>query len=51
MTILKPKDILVFCKQFATMQRAGLPILETLKLLEGQTDPCSHPGWAFTKKI
>ena len=32
-----PKDILVFCKQFATMQRAGLPILETLKLLEGQT--------------
>ncbi len=34
---VKPKDILVFCKQFATMQRAGLPILETLKLLEGQT--------------
>ena len=36
-TGVKPKDILVFCKQFATMQRAGLPILETLKLLEGQT--------------
>ena len=36
-----PKDILVFCKQFATMQRAGLPILETLKLLEGQT---TRPG-------
>ena len=35
------KDILVFCKQFATMQRAGLPILETLKLLEGQT---TRPG-------
>ena len=34
---VKPKDLLVFIKQFATMQRAGLPILETLKLLEGQT--------------
>ena len=36
-TGVKPKDVLVFCKQFGTMQRAGLPILETLKLLEGQT--------------
>ncbi len=34
---VKPKDLLIFIKQFATMQRAGLPILETLKLLEGQT--------------
>ena len=34
---VKADHILVFCKQFATMQRAGLPVLETLKLLEGQT--------------
>ena len=34
---VKAVDILVFCKQFATMQRAGLPVLETLKLLEAQT--------------
>ena len=36
-TGVKPTDILVFCKQFSTMQRAGLPVLETLKLLENQT--------------
>ncbi len=36
-TGVKAKDILVFCKQFSTMQRAGLPVLETLKLLENQT--------------
>ena len=36
-TGVKPKDVLVFCKQFATMQRAGLPVLETLKLLGQQT--------------
>ena len=34
---VKAEHILVFCKQFSTMQRAGLPILETLKLLEQQT--------------
>ncbi|MBD1146741.1 type II secretion system F family protein [Pelagibacterales bacterium SAG-MED28] len=34
---VKAVDILIFCKQFATMQKAGLPILETLKLLEAQT--------------
>ena len=36
-TGVKTQDILVFCKQFSTMQRAGLPVLETLKLLENQT--------------
>ena len=34
---VKAEHILVFCKQFSTMQRAGLPVLETLKLLEKQT--------------
>ena len=34
---VKPKEILVFCKQFATMQKAGLPILNTLNMLEEQT--------------
>ncbi len=31
------KDILVFCKQFATMLRAGLPVLNTLEMLINQT--------------
>ena len=36
-TGIKPQEILIFCKQFATMLRAGLPILNTLEMLEGQT--------------
>ena len=36
-TGIKPKEILIFCKQFATMQRAGLPVLNTLNMLEEQT--------------
>ena len=36
-TGVKAKDILVFCKQFATMLRAGLPVLNTLEMLIGQT--------------
>ncbi len=36
-TGVKPKDILVFCKQFSTMLRAGLPVLNTLEMLEKQT--------------
>ncbi len=35
-TGVKAKDILVFCKQFATMLRAGLPVLNTLEMLIGQ---------------
>ena len=31
---VKAKEILIFCKQFATMQRAGLPILNTLNMLD-----------------
>ena len=34
---VKAKDILVFCKQFATMLRAGLPVLNTLEMLAKQT--------------
>ena len=34
---VKAKEILIFCKQFATMQRAGLPILNTLNMLDEQT--------------
>ncbi len=36
-TGIKPQGILIFCKQFATMLRAGLPVLNTLEMLEGQT--------------
>ena len=36
-TGVKAQEILIFCKQFATMLRAGLPVLNTLEMLEGQT--------------
>ena len=36
-TGIKNQEILIFCKQFATMLRAGLPVLNTLEMLEGQT--------------
>ena len=34
---VKAKDILIFCKQFATMLKAGLPVLNALNLLIEQT--------------
>ena len=36
-TGVKAKEILIFCKQFATMLRAGLPVLNTLNMLIEQT--------------
>ena len=36
-TGVKAQEILIFCKQFATMMRAGLPVLNTLEMLEVQT--------------
>ena len=36
-TGVKAQEILIFCKQFATMLRAGLPVLNTLEMLEVQT--------------
>jgi len=36
-TGVKAQEILIFCKQFATMLRAGLPVLHTLEMLDGQT--------------
>ena len=36
-TGVKAKEILIFCKQFATMLRAGLPVLNTLNMLAEQT--------------
>ena len=36
-TGIKPKEILIFCKQFATMLKAGLPVLNTLNMLDEQT--------------
>ena len=36
-TGIKAQEILIFCKQFATMLRAGLPVLNTLEMLEGLT--------------
>ena len=40
-TGVKAQEILIFCKQFATMLRAGLPVLNTLEMLDGQT---KRPG-------
>ena len=37
---IKPADIVVFSKQFATMVKAGLPILNVLSMLRDQLD---HP--------
>jgi type IV pilus assembly protein PilC len=34
---VKAKDILIFCKQFSTMLKAGLPVLNALNLLIEQT--------------
>ena len=36
-TGVKAKEILIFCKQFGTMLRAGLPVLNTLNMLDEQT--------------
>ena len=36
-TGVKTKEILIFCKQFSTMLRAGLPVLNTLNMLYDQT--------------
>ncbi len=35
---VKPKDLAVFSRQFATMVNAGIPILRALSILEGQTE-------------
>ena len=37
---IKPEDIVIFSKQFATMVKAGLPILQTLSMLRDQLE---HP--------
>ena len=37
---ITPQDTVVFSKQFATMVKAGLPILGTLQMLRDQTE---HP--------
>ena len=38
---VKPKDIVIFSKQFATMVKAGLPILNVLSMIRDQID---HPA-------
>ena len=35
---VKLKDLAVFSREFATMVNAGLPILRSLSILEGQTE-------------
>ena len=35
---IKPQDIVIFSKQFATMVKAGLPILQVLGMLKDQLD-------------
>jgi type IV pilus assembly protein PilC len=38
LTSVKPKDLILFTKQFRTMLKAGLSILEVLRILENQTE-------------
>ena len=38
---VKPEDVMIFSKQFATMVKAGLPILEVLAMLRDQLE---NPG-------
>lgn len=45
----KPRDLSVFCSQFVSMLRAGVAIIEALKLLEEQTE-CAKLKEA-TKKV
>lgn len=35
---IKTKDMALFCRQFATMSEAGIPILQCLNILAGQTE-------------
>src|SRR6056300_399793 len=35
---VKPKEIMIFAKQFSTMIKAGLPVLNALQMLEDQTE-------------
>ncbi|MDX9981952.1 MAG: type II secretion system F family protein, partial [Lentisphaeria bacterium] len=35
---LKPRDLILFTKQFSTMLRAGMPVLRLLQVLEQQTE-------------
>ena len=35
---VKPEDVVIFSKQFATMVKAGLPILQVLDMLAGQLE-------------
>ena len=37
---IKPQDVVIFSKQFATMVKAGLPILNVLSMLRDQLE---HP--------
>ena len=39
--MIKPEDVMIFSKQFATMVKAGLPILEVLGMLRDQLE---NPG-------
>lgn len=41
---VKNKDLMIFTKKFATMVKAGLPILKTLEMLESQTE---QPGFKW----
>ena len=34
----KPKDVMIFIKKLSTMVKAGLPVLDSLKMVESQTD-------------
>ena len=35
---VKPKDVMIFMKKLSTMVKAGLPVLESLKMVASQTD-------------
>ena len=41
-TGIKAQEILIFCKQFATMLRAGLPVLNTLRDVRWSNNKTSY---------
>lgn len=43
----KPRDMSVFCRQFVSMTKAGVSIIETLRMLEDQTE-CKQLKKAIT---
>ncbi|MBU1229397.1 MAG: type II secretion system F family protein [Proteobacteria bacterium] len=44
MQVVKPQDLILFTKQFKTMLNAGIPVLQSLDVLEAQTESLKLKG-------